>query len=57
VGLGGFTESCVRITVGENVAPPLLDSYSPISAEPGGVNRPPLTEDEPCRATSVPMKI
>src|SRR6266481_5812740 len=28
-----------------------------MSAEPGGVKRPPLTDEDPCRATSVPMKM
>ena len=30
---------------------------APISGAPGGVKRPPFTEEEPCRATSVPMKM
>ena len=28
-----------------------------MSAEPGGVKRPPLTDEDPWRATSVPMKM
>src|SRR5439155_24770628 len=28
-----------------------------MSAEPGGVKRPPFTDEEPCRATSVPIKM
>src|SRR5262245_43135082 len=55
--LPGLTVSWVRITLAVKVAPLSVDSYRPTFAEPGGVNRPPLTEDEPCRATSVPMKI
>src|SRR4030095_2419737 len=55
--LPGLTVSCVRITAGENVAPPLVDSYRPTLAEPGGVKRPPFTDEEPCRATSVPIKM
>src|SRR6516225_6281849 len=57
VVLFGSTTSCVKMTAGENVAPPSVDSYRPTCADPGGVKRPPLTEDEPWRATSVPMKM
>ena len=28
-----------------------------LRAVPGGVKRPPFTDDEPCLATSVPMKM
>src|SRR5256885_15976919 len=45
------------MTAGEKVAPPSVDSKSPIFAPPGGENRPPLTEETPWRATSVPIKI
>ena len=45
------------MTAGEKVKPPSVDSYSPIWAAPGGVNRPPFTDDTPWRATSVPMKM
>src|SRR5262245_515656 len=55
--LPGLTVSCVRITAGDHVAPPSVDSYRPTGAEPGGVKRPPCTEDKPCRATSVPIKM
>src|SRR6516225_927703 len=57
VVLFGLTTSCIKMTAGENVAPPSVDSYRPTCADPGGVKRPPLTEDEPWRATSVPMKM
>ena len=49
--------SWARISAGLNVAPPSVDSYRPTCAEPGGVKRPPFTDEEPCRATSVPMKM
>src|SRR5215831_12992969 len=57
VAEAGLTVSCGRISAGENDAPPSVDSYRPTCAAPGGVKRPPFTEDEPCRATSVPMKM
>src|SRR5215204_116857 len=39
----------------DQVAPPSVDSYSAYGAASGGVRRPPFTDDEPWRATSVPM--
>src|ERR1700741_3100100 len=38
-----------------NVAPPLVETYTPSAGAFGGVRRPPLTDDEPCRATAVPI--
>src|SRR5579864_1501254 len=58
VGLEGLTVSCgVGSSDGANEAPPSVDSYKPTSAAPGGVKRPPLTDDDPWRATAVPMKM
>ena len=53
----GSVTSWARISTGVKLAPPSVDSYRPTCAEPGGVKRPPFTDEEPCRATSVPMKM
>ena len=53
----GSVTSWARISTGLKLAPPSVDSYRPTCAEPGGVKRPPFTDEEPCRATSVPMKM
>src|SRR4029079_19462159 len=36
-------------------APPSVETYTPSVGAFGGVRRPPLTDDEPCRATAVPI--
>src|SRR6476469_262409 len=51
------TTSWFWISTGAKLAPPSVDSYRPTRAAPGGVKRPPFTDEEPCRATSVPMKM
>ena len=57
LALFGLTVSEGTENTSVNVAPPSLDSYRPIGGAPGGVKRPPLTLDEPWRATDVPMKM
>jgi len=32
-------------------------SYNPIAGAPGGVKRPPFTDDDPWRATAVPIRM
>ena len=53
----GSTSSESWLSVSCQVAPPLRVSYRPTFAAPGGVKRPPLTDDEPCRATAVPTRM
>src|SRR5438105_1257863 len=55
--LPGLRASWVKITFAVKPVPPFVDSYNPTFATPGGVKRPPFTDDEPCRATAVPMKM
>jgi hypothetical protein len=57
VAEAGLTTSWGKISLLVKVAPPSVDSYRPTWAAPGGVKRPPFTDEEPCRATSVPMKM
>src|SRR4051812_35218588 len=55
VGFGGVLPC--RFVSSEKDPPPSVDLYTPRVGAFGGVRRPPLTDAEPCRATSVPMKI
>src|SRR5215208_4992873 len=54
-GLGGvlLARSVERV----KLVPPLVDVYTPRPGAPGGVRRPPLTAEEPWRATAVPITI
>src|SRR5262245_23783335 len=53
-GEPGSTRSVASVRLFFHVWPPSVVSYTPTLGDPGGVNLPPLTEDEPCRATAVP---
>src|SRR6266853_745509 len=55
--LCGLTVSWTKMFAATKLVPPSVDSYNPTFATPGGVKRPPITDDTPCRATSVPMKM
>ncbi len=53
----GLTGSCGRLKRSWKLAPPSVDSYSPIVGAPGGVKRPPETPEPAWRATVVPIQM
>src|SRR5689334_16668126 len=55
LAVDGLTTSEARLRTSEKLAPPFVDSYTPTVGAPGGENRPPFTDEDPCRATAVPM--